>query len=296
MEPEVKKEQEQPHEQSHLAHTYQDDLARAMNATDAPIVQELLADARDRELLAAEEIVERREEKWYSITALLLIILTIVVIGAGTYYYLHLTVPVHPSVSVGVFQSTDNIVASATTIDQVITNLTTPLNTTTQPVLQIGKPTLINLVTDAKTNALLLDTQLFSFMQATVPEPLQSAISAARLGVVNTGTEVVPFIILSVPNPQKASQEFTNTEPALLQMFYKPLAINLAAYQSAPASTLSFQSQYFFNLPVRTLVDARASAPQNVVFLYGYASNNIIVITTKPQVLKYIYDTIVSQS
>lgn len=294
MEPEVKKEEqgEQP-EQAHLAHTYQDDLARAMNATEAPIVQELLADARDRELLAAEEVVERREEKWYSISALLLILLTIIVIGFGTYYYLHLTVPVHPAASVGVFQSTDNIVASTTTIDQVIANFTTP---TGQAALQVGKPTLVNLVTDAKTNALLLDTQLFSFMQAAVPEPLQSAISAARLGVVNTGSEVVPFIILSVPDPQKASQEFTNTEPKLLQLFYKPLAINIAAYQSQPVSTLSFQSQYFYNLPVRTLIDASASAPQNIVFLYGYASNNIIVITTKPQVLKYIYDTIVSQS
>jgi len=275
--------------ETHLAHTYQDDLNQVMNATEAPVVQQLLADAREHEALAAEEIVEQKERKWYSISALTLIVLTLAVICFGAYYYTHLTVPIHPAVSVGAFPDTDPIVANATTIDQVITNLTA---STTLPV---GKPTLVDLVTDTKTNTLLSDTQLFSFMQSAVPEPLQSTIGEARLGIVNTGNAIVPFIIASVSNPQNASLQFTDAEPALLQIFYKPLNIDLATYQNDESQP--FQSQYFYNLPVRTLsAPASIMSPQTLIFLYGYASNNTIVITTQPAVLEDIYDAIINQN
>jgi hypothetical protein len=275
-------------EQLHLAHTYQDDMAQAMNATEAPIVQEMLADARERDALAAEEVEEHKERKWYSITSLLLIGLTLVVIGGGTYYYTHLTVPVQPVMSVGIFPSTANIVASTTTIDRVIATFSAP---TTLPE---GKPTLVNLVTDAQTNTLLSDTQLFSFMGASVPEPLQSAISVARLGLLNTGSTVVPFIIASVPDPEKASQELSNAEPTLLQLFSKPLSIDLTQYQSDEGQP--FQSQYFYNLPVRTLsTGVSVTAPQSIILLYGYVNNNTVVITTQPVVLQAVYNAIINQ-
>jgi hypothetical protein len=58
-------------EQEHLAHTYKDDMAQAMNATEAPVVQAMLADAREREELAKEEIEEAKERKEYGIGTLI---------------------------------------------------------------------------------------------------------------------------------------------------------------------------------------------------------------------------------
>ncbi len=276
----------QPEEQLHASHTYQDDLAQAMNATDAPVVQELLAHAREQQAEEEVAVVEEKERKWYGVTSLLLIILTLGVIGYGTWYYLHLTVPTQPAMSVGVFPYTENIIANNTSIERVVANL---LATTTLPE---GKPVLVNL-TEPQNNILLSNTELYSFFGATVPEPLQTAISVARLGAINTGKEVVPFIILSVPNPEKASQELTNAELSLLKYFYKPLNIDLSLSAGKPQA---FASQYFYNLPVRTLTTTDDSTHlQSLVFLYGYASNNIVVITTKPEVLKAVCDAIVNQ-
>lgn len=333
----TEQQQEQPQEQPHLTHTYQDDLAQAMNATDAPVVQELLANARAQETEAALEVTEQGERKWYSITSLLLIVLTLGVIAYGAWYYIHLTVPIQPAMSVGVFQNTQNIIAPNTSIEKVMADLLASSN------LPEGKPTLVNL-TEANGSTLLSNTELYAFMGAAVPEPLQTSISVARLGAVNTGKEIVPFIVASVPNPEKASQELTNAEPGLLKLFYKPLNINLSLYvpnplpsanalipastqtaqvskqvskagspkvataqvatpQVAPvaatapaAPALAFDSQYFYNLPVRTLTSTdNATHLQTMVFLYGYATNNIVVITTKPEVLKAVYDTVVNQ-
>jgi len=283
-------EQPQPEagEQHPLMHTYQDDLAKVMNATEAPVVQEMLADAREQEVVAAQTIQEHTERKWYSISSVFFIVLTLAVLGYGAYYYMHLTVKVVPTMSVGVFPSTDNIVASGTTIQTVLSSLTA---STTIPV---NKPTLVNLVSNGTTGTLLSDTQLFTFLQATVPEPLQSVISVARLGILNNGTAVLPFIIATVPNPEKASQEFDIAEPSLLQMFAPALNIDLSNYQAEVGQT--FQSQYFYNLPVRTLAGvATATTAQNIIFLYGYINNNTIVIATDPTVLQAIYDTIINQ-
>lgn len=323
-------------EQPRLTHTYQDDLAQAMNATDAPVVQELLANARAQETEAAIEVAEQGERKWYSITSLLLIVVTLGVIAYGTWYYLHLTVPIQPAMSVGVFQNTQNIIADNTSIEKVMSDLLASTN------LPEGKPTLVNL-TEANGQTLLSNTELYAFIGASVPEPLQSAISVARIGAVNTGNAVIPFIVASVPNPEKASQEFTNAESDLLKLFYKPLNINLSLYVPSPVPSaaslipaaavqtaqvtkpvvskagaakvataqvatpqvapviptppaLTFNSSYFYNLPVRTLTSTDSmSHMQTMVFLYGYATNNIIVLTTKPEVLKAVYDTVVNQ-
>jgi hypothetical protein len=278
----------QPEEQHSLAHTYQDDLAQAMNATDATEVQALLSQAREKDAEAAIEVVEQREKKWYSTSSILLIILTLAVIGAGTYYYMHLTVPIQPAASVGVFQSSGTIVASGTTIQDVLNSFTTSTS------LPQGKPLLVNLVTDTASGTLISNAQLYSFIGATVPEPLQSVISSVRLGVVNTGQEVLPFIIASVPDPEKASNEFSIEEPTLIQMFSHALNVDATTIPTQPAQ--AFQSQYFYNLPVRTLTVTDPTTQQpKLVFLYGYATNNVLVMATKPEVLKAVYDTVISQ-
>jgi hypothetical protein len=268
-----------------LTHTYQDDLARVMNATEAPVVQALLADARARDVENAIEVGEQKERRWYSVTSSMLILLTLAVVAAGAYYYIHLTVKVRPAPSVGIFQSTDALVASTTTIQKVLATYTA---STTLPV---GKPTLIDVMTDSQT--LLSNRELYAFIGADVPEPLQAVISVARLGVVNIGSSVVPFIVASVPDPEKASKEFTIAEPSLLKLFSPALGIDTTAEQHTVGQP--FQSQYFYNLPVRTIPKAGNADSQGVAFLYGYATNNIIVITAKPEALKAIYDTVINQ-
>ncbi|MDB5188696.1 MAG: hypothetical protein JWM92_294 [Candidatus Nomurabacteria bacterium] len=276
-----------PVEERPFVHTYQDDLAQAMDVTEAPVVQAMLADAREREVLAVEEVTERRERKWYGITGILLILVTVAIIGYGAYYYIHLTVPVRPAASVGVFPTTDNIVTGGTSIDKVLANLgtSTPLPT--------GKPILINLVNDDQTNTLLSNSQFYSFIDATVPEPLQASISVARLGALNTGTAVIPFIIASVSDAIKAQKELTNDELSLVQMFAPALGIDATTAQQAAGQ--AFQSQYFYNIPVRAVISTTTTAPQTPVFLYGYVGNNVVVITTQPEVLKAVYDAVINQ-
>lgn len=272
----------------HLAHTYKDDLAQAMNATEAPVVQAMLADARDREAFANQEIKEQGERKVYSLSSILFIVLTLAVIGYGTYYYMHLTVKVQQTQSVGAFPATSNIAVNSVTLQQLIASYASA-----QTTLPVGRPTLVNIVTGTG-QALLSNSQLYSFIGAVVPEPLQSAVSVARLGMLNTGTTVLPFIIMSVPNPENASKEFAIAEPNLLQLFGSALNIDLASVQNNVGQT--FESNYFYNLPVRTLnTVATLTTPSQRIFLYGYANNNTIVIATDPVVLKAVYDALINQ-
>ena len=282
-------------EDERRAHTYQDDLNQAMNVTEAPVVQEMLHDAREREAFAAEEVKEQGERKVYSLSSLLLLLLTIGIIAYGTYYYMHLTVKVQPTQSVGAFPVTATVVASTTTLQQLIASYT-------PDSLPTNKPILVNLVASqaGQAPALLSNGQLYAFIGALVPEPLQATISVARLGVFNDGKAVSPFIIMSVSNPENASREFAIAEPNLLQLFGPALNINLASVQNNIGQ--SFQSQYFYNLPVRTLSVAvpstssgQANNPSQLVFLYGYANNNTIVITANPAVLKAVYDALINQ-
>ncbi len=271
-----------------MSHTYQDDLAKAMNATEVGDVQKMLTEAREQETEAAIEVEELQEKKWYSTTSLILILLTLGVIAYGAYYYMHLTVPVQPAISVGVFQNSDPIVVSTTTIKDVIASLKTSTS------LTVGKPTLVNLITDAQSKTPISTAQLYSFIGASLTEPLAASINSARLGVVNTGQDVLPFIVASISDPEKASNEFTIAEPILLNMFAPALNINTATIPQQPAQV--FRSQYFYNLPVRSLytTDTTTNQPK-IIFLYGYATNNVLVITTAPEVLKAVYDTVISQ-
>ncbi len=291
MEPEQQAQQQPAQEEQPrpLSQSYQEDLSHAMNATDASVVQELLADAREREQLEVVEAEEKKEQKWYSVSSTILIFLTLAVLIGGAYYYTHLTVKVQPPSSVGVFQNSDSVVASSTNLQQVLAAYTP---STTLPV---NKPTLINLVTDSTSNALISDSQLFSFIGApTISEPLQSVITSARLGVVNIGSGTYPFVVASVADSEKASKEFGIAEPTLLPLFSPALAISSTAAKAA--ANQPFQSQYFYNLPMRVLetIDPATKQP-HIVLMYGYVSSNIIVITSQPEVVKAVYDSIINQ-
>lgn len=294
MNPEQQTDSDIPHrptegQDERRAHTFQDDLNQAMDVTEAPVVQEMLQTARDREAFATEEVKEQEQKKSYSLGSIIFLLLTLGIIGYGAYHYAHLTVKLQPTQSVGVFPTTPTIVASTTTLPAVLTNYAVTQSPQGAGMnLSIGKPTLVNLVSDGTTNTLLSNAQLYSFIGATVPEPLQSIISVARLGLVNTGKEVDSFIIMSVPNPDTASREFSIAESSLLQLFGPALGIHSENFQNIIGQ--SFQSQYFYNLPVRIMTGSNGS-----LFLYGYANNNTVVIASDPFVLKAVYDALINQ-
>jgi hypothetical protein len=259
-----------------------------MNATDASVVQELLETAREKEMIAKEVGKERRERKWLSIFSVLLVILAAGAIAYGYWYYRGLTVPAEKALSVGVFQNLDPVVVHTTDIRTTIQMLTT------DTALPEGKPVLIPIVTDNQTLTPLSTSDFFNFIEANPSEPFEGVMEAMRLGAMNTGTSIVPFIITAVPDIETASKEFLIAEPTMVQLFYKALNIDLAAYQAQVGG--GFEGKYLYNIPVRILnQEDSATGAQTPVILYGQVSQNIIVITTDPSVLKAIYDAIIRQ-
>ena len=271
----------------HHAHTYQDDLSKAMNATDAKVVQEMLETAREKEELMLEKSKRESQRRLYSILSFFFVVVALVAIGYGYYYYRTLTVPVTRTYSVGVFPSTEPIVADDTDIRKV----TEMQKTTTLPE---DKPTLAMIVAEANNLVPLTTNQFFQFIEAQPSEPFAGAIDAIRLGAMNTGVENVPFIILSVPDREVASKEFLIAEPDLLEIFYKALGIDISEHEEEIGR--SFSGEYLYNLPVRSITSKNAATgEETLTLLYGYVTDHIVVITTQPEVLKQVYDTIIRQ-
>jgi hypothetical protein len=271
-----------------VAHTYEDDIARAMDTTDASVIQELLENAREREAVMHDETVNQKQRGWYTAGAIILIVLALGAIGYGIYHYTNLTVPAQKTLSVGVFPSTEIIIADTTDVREVVKKLIA-LDT-----LPEQKPHLVSLVGNEKTLTLLSTNEFFSFVESAASEPFIASLDTVRLGVVNTGKEVVPFVIASIPDPEIASKEFLIAEPKLLQMFYKVLGIDISHHLQEIGK--GFTSEYMYNLSVRTLryIDSESNQ-QRTLLLYAYTTDNTVVVTTKPEVLKAIYDTIIRQ-
>lgn len=270
-----------------LVHTYDDDLARSMNVSDAKVVQELLSSAREREGVMKEEVEKRKARGWYTTGAIILILAAVAAAAYAGYHYTRLTVPVTETVSIGVWASTHPYDASTTTIESVLATLqadTTLIN---------EKPYLVDLVVDEKTNMLLNNAQLFSFIGASPTEPFATSLGVIRLGIMNTANGTVPFLIASLPNPEIANKEFLIAEQKLLPMFSR--ALNIDTTVIAPETNPEFVGEYRYNLPVRALYTTSIMGGRNLTLLYGSATDNVIVITPKPEILKAIYDTIIRQ-
>lgn len=270
-----------------LVHTYDDDLSKAMNVSDAKVVQELLTNARERETIMKEEVVKRKARGWYTAGSLILILCALAATAYGVYHYRRLTVPASTSVSIGVFPSTEPIVAASTTIEQLI------LDFKTDQGLLKAKPYLVDLVSDESGQVLLTNTELFSFIKAVPSEPFATSLAVIRLGMITIGTDTVPFLIASVPNPEIAAKEFLIAEPKFLELFSAALDIDTTAITTE--TNTAFVGEYRYNLPVRALYTTNQAGARTLTMLYGSATDNIIVITTKPDILKTIYDTVIRQ-
>lgn len=268
--------------------TYEHDMARAMNVTDAKTVQVLLNNARDRETLDIVEKYNKKARRWYTAGSIFLLLKALAALGYGAYHYQRLTVPIIDSTSVGVFTSTDPIVASTTTIESVLEQFMVD-----DQSLSINKPYLIELVEDVPTQTLLSNAALFSFLGATPTEPFSTSLDAVRLGVVDTGEKTTPFIIASTTTPDIAIKEFLIAEPTLLTQFTRALAIDTTSI--TPETVPTFIGEYRYNVPVRTLYTIDSSGNKTLTLLYAPITENIIVLTTDPAVLKTLYDTILRQ-
>lgn len=267
--------------------TYENDLSRAMDATDATVVQDLLATAREREAIEVEQRTRSRERGWYTTGALILIILALGAITYGIYYYTRLTVDVTAPASVGVFPSTSPVVTSGTSIAQTQNSLAALVDT-----LPEGKPYLVPIL--GTNRAPIGVEEFFSFIEARASEPLQGAFSLARLGVMHTGDTITPFLIFFTPDANRATKELLIAEPTLLQLIAPVLGIDLSKHEQEIGK--QFQSRYMYNLPVRTLstVDSDRNT-ETILFYYAFATDQTVVIATEPSVLKAVYDTIIQQ-
>lgn len=264
--------------------TYEEDMARAMNISDAKSVQTLLENARERQDEDELRIKHKKSRGWYVVGSLLLLIIAIGAAGYGMYHYQSLTVPVSQEVSVGVFPSIEPLTINTTTVEELITTITSQ-------ELPEKKPYLVPLVQDMQTGVLVSNAQLFSFLQSNPSEPLARSLSVVRLGVVNTGTQTEPFIITSVQDMDVALKELLLAEPLLSHMFSRTLG---NANMTLPTET-AFTGEYRYNLPIRTLYGTSESLERLPVLLYAQVSEHIIVITKNPEVIRLVYDSLLRQ-
>lgn len=276
----------QPEKPRGAMHTFQSDLDKAMDTTEASAVQELLQTARDKETFEHEREAVRHQRKWYTTGAVILIVLALGAVAFGWYYYHTLTVKVLPQPTVGVFQNLNPINTDTTDLMAALSTLTTSVS------LPEGKPFLVPLV-NTNGNTLSPEATL-SYLKVSVGEPFIATLSLVRLGVMNTGTIITPFVILSTPTPELATKEFLIAEPTLLDTVAQVLTIDLTV--TARDISPTFTSVYMYNLPVRTLTSTNVDTGEKTILMYyGYATDNTAVIGTNPTVLKAIYDTIIRQ-
>jgi len=280
--------QETPQEAlPHVTHTYATDLAHAMDATDATVIQEIMKEGKEREEQELQDVLVGKQRVWYKTGAIILILCTLAAGSYSIYHYIRLTVPAEKAVSVGVFPSTSAITSKTTTIQKVLETLAT------EPSLDDGKPYLVPLVTDETSLTLLSNSELFSFFGAKASEPFLTAFTILRYGVLKKNGALIPFIIGSTKDTDISTKELLIAEPDLLDMLHLPLGIDITAH--TPEIGKEFVGAYMFNIPVRTLQYDTDIAKGNLLLLYGRVAQDIVVFTTSPIALKAIYESLIAQ-
>lgn len=273
--------------QKHTMQTYADDLSKALDTTDAAVVQELLKEGREREAQEKEEALRTHQGVWYKAGAIILILCTLVALGYSAYYYSRLTVPTQKAVSVGVFPSTSVILVSDTDIRKAIESIKEDAN------LEEGRPYLVPLVSDSSALTLLTPSELFSFFEAKASEPFVTSFNLLRLGVMNDKGNRIPFLIGATKDAEISAKELLIAEPSLLQIFYRPLDIDLATHATEIGK--SFSGEYLYNIPIRALRYDSETEKGKLLFFYARVTDDIVVFTTSPSVLKAIYNSLISQ-
>ncbi len=262
-----------------LSRSYAEDLAHAMQATDAKTVQELLTLAREKETV----ITEAEEEQKTNWVFILGAMLCFAAVGIACWFIWNRyqdtrPVPIERTYSQAVFSQLSPIDSSKTDIREVVRTLQT-----TAP-LSFNTPTIVPLVT-ASSSEPLAPSAFFTFIEGEVPPSLLSAITAVRLGGIATGDTVIPFIIITGTDQGALTQELRTAEPTLVRTFYRALGITIAA--APELLTASFQDEYISNISVRTIHTGNINTPSLV---YGFISDESVVITTNTAAFARIYD------
>lgn len=272
--------------EKHIVHTYADDVAKALDTTDASVVQELLVEGREKEEFEKQEIKIKKQKSWYRAGAIILIIFTLASLSYTIYHYTNLTVEVEPSATVGVFPSTKSVIAGNTDIRALISGIKT------DTTLEKDKPYLVPLIKDQESMTLLSPFEIFSFFEARASEPLITSFSLIRLGVMSNGTENIPFVIGAVKDIDIASKELLIAEPELIKILYAPLGLDISNIKEEVGKT--FVGEYMYNIPVRTF-NYETLSGEKKSFFYARATDNIVVFSISPEVLKAIYDSLIRQ-
>lgn len=288
MEEETKKQENQiPEIPKPVVHTFDADLALAMDTTDAKVVQELLQNARERELIDKETKILKKQRGWYKAGGIILLLFAVLTIGYSIYYYNNLTVDVEDKVRVGIFPSIDPVDTSNTTFENTVQKI---LNTE----ISVEKPYLVPLVYDLNSLNSLSKEDLIKYIGAKSSEPFLKTILVMNYGIMNDNFQNVPFFIFYVSDAEIAAKEFMIAESDLLKNFGPSLNIEIERYGQEIGK--SFTSGHMYNLPVRThrTIDPDTRS-ETILFYYGYVTDKIIVLSTNPTVLRVLYDTIIKQ-
>lgn len=272
--------------EKHIVHTYSDDVAKALDTTDASVVQELLIEGREREEIEKETEKINKQKVWYKAGAIILTIFTLGALAYTVYHYIGLTVKAEPSATVGVFPSSESVISGNTNIRALMTGLKADTS------LEKNKPTLVPIVKDQATLTLLTPYELFSFFEASASEPFLSSFSLIRLGVMSDGIKNIPFIIGATKDAEISTKELLIAEPDLIRMLYVPLDIDISNITEEVGK--KFVGDYMYNIPIRLFEYPKVEGEKGT-FFYARVTDNIVVFTTSPEALKAIYDSLIKQ-
>ncbi len=271
----------EPAQETPLVHSYSDDMAKAMQATEAGAVQELLAMAREKEETSLKTEKERKTSWLFILGAFL----CFAAAGAALWvlwnsYQRSMPVPVQRERQV-IFSQLMLVNAESTDIREVVSNAKSHAD------LRINTPYTIALI-DA--NGLPLEPDAFmAFAEGNLPADFLSAIDTVRLGIVATGNTASPFILLQGKEGSSLTQKLSNIEPVLVRAFYRALGIDIR--DQAEIFDQPFETIYVNNVPVRA-VTGTGNTP---VAFYGFAEAQTAIITTDKDAFNAVYLGILGQ-
>lgn len=270
-----------------LMETYDHDLLNSMDATDATTVQELLQESTRRleeEKFIKQESIQRSLLKFFGTV---FFIISIAAVSYSVWYYMRLTVPIMSTPSIGVFPQTESFVNVATNIDTTLTKLDAKKD------LVLDRPYLVPISIDTTSGTLISTQDMFDFLKIAADEPLQGVFSVIRLGVINQKDGIHPFIIGYVQDPILANKEFLLNENKMTTLFEKSLQIKLSDQKDILGG--GFSQATIFNLNFRVLKTDKKD-PEKITMLYGNVTPNTVVFATNPDIIRSVYETLITQN
>lgn len=259
-----------------IVHSYAEDLAQAMQATDASTVQDLLALAREKETAIAINEHEKKTS-WLFIAGAVICFL----VSGGMLYYVwnqyELSKPVSltRTAATVTFPQLPLMEANKTDIREVVSYLKT------KAPVELRKPAIVPIVTGTEP---LEPIAFMQFIEGELPPVILQQVTSIRIGVVATGTEAIPFLVFGTNDRDKLTSAFLAGEGELLRATYRALGVSIA--ENPTILETPFVGDNISNIPVRKLLDP---ATKELVALYGFSGDHLLVLTTNQSAFQDIY-------